>query len=259
MKRILCLLLLISSVSACYWFRPEADSPPLPPGAFFTRVTYAQLPQPVKDWVNNARGIHLAQELVFEGRRYILATYGQQPSGGFGITIEDVTPGQGIISVTVNHSGPTPGAQVTDAITFPRDIVFITNFQDPLEFAATGREEHIPRLVGLRTLREITAQSPGIKVFSPAPGDHVEREINLRGVANVYEGTVLWRLRDIAGNIVQEGFTTAGMGDWHSLTMKIRVPQEVPANTRIVLKLYTESPRDGSMENVVTIPLLLSQ
>jgi hypothetical protein len=257
MKRALCLLLLISLVSACYLLRPEAD--PQPPDAFFTRVTYAQLPQPVKEWVNNARGIHLAQELVFAGRRYILATYGQQPSGGFGITIEDVNPGQGIISVTVNHTGPAPEAQVTDAITYPRDIGFITNFQDPLEFAATGREEHIPRLVGLRTLREITAQSQGIKIFSPAPGDNVEREISIQGVANVFEGTVLWRLRDIGGNILQEGFTTAGMGDWHSFTITISVPQEVPANTRLVLKLYTESAEDGGMENTVTIPLLLSQ
>lgn len=238
-------------------FLPLPNPTPNPPSPdpVFIRVNPQDLPLAIQEWAENSRSMHLAHTKDHQGRRYILAGYGEKPSGGYRIEIEDVVIGDNNITVTINHSDPQPGTEVTDALTYPQDIVYIVNLDLPLEFNPTGAQSYVPTLIGIAELPAITAQSTWIKVFSPGPDSRVPASFTVEGVANVFEGAISCQLRDPDGRKSQEILATAGMGDWHYF----QVPMEVPADfgSTFTLELFTYSAKDGSIENLVEIPLIL--
>lgn len=96
---------------------------------------------------------------------------------------------------------------------------------------------------------------PLIAVEQPYDGQEVYRFIPLKGLANVYEGTVNWRLRSEGGEVFQEGFTTAtcGSGCWGTFEDRIEL-KRVPGN-QIILEVFQVSAEDGSPMNMVDILL----
>jgi hypothetical protein len=241
-------------LTSCQWFQTPISPPPDPD---FTRVDYDALPMEVKEWVNNSRTMHIAHTKIFEGRRYILASYGEKPTGGYGIHIEDVEIGSDAIVVTIGHSDPAEGQNVTEALTYPRDIVYTENLSLPIEYVATGDREYVPLLVGIEELPTIMAESEFIKVFAPAPGSNVPETFTVEGVANVFEGTVNYLLRDTDGETTLEQYTTAGMGDWYFFEMDIELPDDF--GDTFTLEMFTYSANDGSVTNLVEIPLQREQ
>lgn len=236
-------------LSSCRFFAPPAPAPPEP---VFTRVAEEALPPALREWADNSRTMHIAHSKVYQNKRYILAGYGEKPTGGYSIAIEDVVIGESKITVTVNYADPPPGSNVTDALTYPQDIVYIANLDLPIEYEGTGAQEYVPTLVGIEELPEITAQSPFIKIFEPSPDTRVPPSFTVKGVANVFEGAISCRLRDAQGNFSQEVLATAGMGDWYYFQVDMEVPEEF---ADFHLELFTYSAKDGSIENLVQIPL----
>src|SRR5690606_32426351 len=158
---------------------------------------------------------------------------------------QEVDIGHDKITVTVQQSSPQPDDSVPQVLTYPQDIVSVANLDLPMEFKATGNPEYIPTLVGIGELPPILAQSPGIKVFSPAPGSSVPRSFSIEGVANVFEGHFAYLLRDADGTPGPEQSAMAGMGDWYYF----RLEAEAPANLsrEFTLELFTYSAKDGSV------------
>jgi hypothetical protein len=58
----------------------------------------------------------------------------------------------------------------------------------------------------------IEEQTPQILIESPLPGDAVSSPVRLRGTANVFEANVSIEVRDEAGTVILETFTTATSG-----------------------------------------------
>lgn len=239
-------------LSSCRFFAPPIPAP-APPEPGFTRIAEEDLPSALRWWAGNSRTMHIAHSKVHEDKRYILASYGERPSGGYGIAIEDVVIGDDNIIVTVNYTDPAPGSNVTDALTYPQDIVYIGNLDLPIEYEGTGAQEYVPTLVGIEELPEIAAQSQFIKIFEPAPDTRIPPAFTVKGVANVFEGAISCRLQDAQGNISQEVLATAGMGDWYYFQVDMEVPEEFGDSFH--LELFTYSAKDGSIENLVQIPL----
>jgi len=197
--------------------------------------------------------MHLAHTKVYKGRRYILANYGVKPTGGFGIAIEDVEIDDEQITVIISYSDPGPDENVTQALTYPQDIVYTDNLDLPIEYVAAGDKEYVPILRGIVELPKIVAESDFIKVFTPAPNENVPQTITVEGVANVFEGSISYLLRDADGTATGEQFTTAGMGDWYFFTFDIQVPEMFSDN--LSLELFSYSAKDGSIIHLVEIPL----
>jgi|GEM_PF-1755122 len=91
---------------------------------------------------------------VFGGYRLVLIARGEKPSGGYGVTIEDVTHLLEIYppvdwTVFVKFVNPSPGDMVTQAITYPYAALAIKD--DGIE----------------------------IQVFKVAGGDHVELPVTI--------------------------------------------------------------------------------
>ncbi len=233
------------------------DSPTVDENSFL-RVNFEDLPENLQKWVENSKDMYLTgQEKIQEGNRYLLITYGMKESGGYEVEFKDVGVNRDIIEAVVEFTRPEPGQVTTDAITHPYDIVYTEPTNMPLEFVPTGDEDYIMTLVGIDELQEIVASSPGIKIFTPAPKEQVERSFMVQGVANVFEGTVQYRVKDADGDVLYNNFTTAGMGDWYFFEIPIDVPEAIEDGSDFTVELFTKSAKDGSEENLVRLPLKL--
>lgn len=95
-----------------------------------------------------------------------------------------------------------------------------------------------------------------VAVYSPTIGQTVTGSITISGAARVFEANVSWRLRDSSGRTVASGSTTATNGTspvWGSFQTSAQIPAGL--NGRAALDVFWASPRDGTDQDVVSIPL----
>jgi hypothetical protein len=57
---------------------------------------------------------------------YVAIFSGQKPTGGFGIDVKSVEDNEGVTSIIVEETEPSPGSFVTQALTYPYVIIKIT-------------------------------------------------------------------------------------------------------------------------------------
>jgi hypothetical protein len=102
------------------------------------------------------------------------------------------------------------------------------------------------------------ATSDRIAVTAPKPGDIANSGADLRvaGSARVFEANVSWRLVDSSGKDRASGHFNASLGSsaiWGTFATSIPIPANVRGN--LTLELFESSPKDGSAQGVVQIPL----
>jgi len=100
------------------------------------------------------------------------------------------------------------------------------------------------------------ATSDRIAVSAPRAGDRVSGEIRVVGSARVFEANVVWRLKDSSGKALATGHFLANLGSsavWGQFDTRLGVPATVHGN--VTLELYEASPKDGSDQGLVTVPL----
>lgn len=96
---------------------------------------------------------------------------------------------------------------------------------------------------------------PMILVESPTPGAEVTSPVTLSGLNNTFENTVNYTLTDPEGLILEEGFTT-GTGDigaWGAFETTIELTTDRGGLGALIV--YEISPRDGSRQHVVEVPI----
>ena len=100
-------------------------------------------------------------------------------------------------------------------------------------------------------------QAENIKVYAPQPGADISSPVNISGEARVFEGTVNYRVRDNNGTVIGEGFTTATspeMGQFGPYAAAAAFSQ--PRTEIGQVEVFNLSARDGSVENLVVIPVI---
>jgi hypothetical protein len=102
--------------------------------------------------------------------------------------------------------------------------------------------------------REVVLQNVAFKIYEPAPDTEVKDRIIVRGLARVYEGTVLYEFED-GHYILDEGFTTAteGAPGWGEFEIIIELDDVANYSGRVIL--FEESAKDGSRLNELKIPV----
>lgn len=223
-------------------------------GAGFYRPDPATLPEEIKTWVENSKVVPLVQERFVDGKRYVLITAGEKPTGGYAVTVEEVREVDGRLELVVRFTRPSPGQMVTQVITYPYDLVVLENETLPITVKdRVEPENHIMGLVGLDYIdRPVVAASDWIKLFSPAPESKVDSVITLAGIANVFEGTVIYEILSEDGQSLAKGFVTAAMGDWGYFEEEIPLPGD---ESSYLLSVYSESARDGSKMFEIRVPI----
>ncbi|NLN07307.1 MAG: protease complex subunit PrcB family protein [Firmicutes bacterium] len=220
------------------------------------RPDFDSLPEEIQNWVNCSLTVPAVQEKDYYGYRFVLVTEGVKPTGGYGVTITEARPKDGMLQVLVKSVQPGKDDMVTMALTYPYDLVIVENRELPLQFVdVDDADRYFMRLVGTDTIEQpVVAESAWIKVFAPAPGTEVEGAIKLTGIASVFEGTVSYELLDGKGDVVQSGNTMAAMGDWGYFTKELALLPGL-GGQQLTLQLYSESAKDGSKAFVIDIPL----
>lgn len=224
----------------------------------FYRPVPGELPEEITAWIDYSREIPCVQEKYHNGHRYVLVTEGMKPTGGYGVEVEEVVEREDKLELVVRSYAPKPGQMVTEALTYPYDLIILENKELPLAFTdVDDPDRYFMNLIDMETIdKPIAAGSEWIKVFSPAPGEEVAGTINLTGIANVFEGTVSYELLADNGEVLDSGFTMAAMGDWAYFREEIPVPEEAGSGP-LTLQLYSVSMKDGSKMFVVEIPLIV--
>jgi hypothetical protein len=102
------------------------------------------------------------------------------------------------------------------------------------------------------------ATSDRIAVTAPKPGDIANSgaDLTVTGSARVFEANVVWRVLDSTGKPVANGHFNASLGSsavWGTFNTRIAMPANVRGN--LTLEVYEASPKDGSAQGVVQIPL----
>lgn len=103
--------------------------------------------------------------------------------------------------------------------------------------------------------QKIVLQNMAFKIFEPAPNSEVQGKIVVRGLARVFEGTVLYEFED-GHNILDQGFTTASEGapGWGEFEIVIELDEKTANGSGTVI-LYEESAKDGSRMHELQIPV----
>lgn len=102
--------------------------------------------------------------------------------------------------------------------------------------------------------RPIAEQNEAFRVYTPASGSQVGKTFTVEGQARVFEGAFSWTLED-GHNILAEGHETAAQGapEWGDFSFEASLEQSSLPN--VTLYLYTNSAKDGSVENQLVIGL----
>jgi Immunoglobulin-like domain of bacterial spore germination len=102
------------------------------------------------------------------------------------------------------------------------------------------------------------AAKPSILVQSPLVGSRVSSPVMISGTADVYEATVNARILDADGREIAVSFTTATCGTGCRGDYSMAVPFSVTSEQEGAIEVLNYSPKDGSPENVVRIPVTLA-
>jgi hypothetical protein len=98
-----------------------------------------------------------------------------------------------------------------------------------------------------------------IVVKDPIANSHVHSPLTIDGDASVFEANLSWQVTDTAGRVLAKGFTTASAGAPARGTFSITATYQDPASDVIgFAEVYTVSPRDGSIDEIVRVPLILA-
>ena len=98
---------------------------------------------------------------------------------------------------------------------------------------------------------------PPIAVAMPQSGMRVTSPITIAGSADVFEATVNIRVLDANGEVIAESFAmaTCGTGCRGDFSTQVDVP--IDAEQPGTIQVFEYSAKDGSMINVVEIPVIL--
>ncbi|WP_181347425.1 LysM peptidoglycan-binding domain-containing protein [Thalassobacillus sp. CUG 92003] len=99
--------------------------------------------------------------------------------------------------------------------------------------------------------------SINIVVFRPYPGTKIQEGQPLEGFARAFEGTILYRIVDSADEIVSRETsiqTSAGAPAYGTFSKPIAFDNS-PTTSRGELWVYTRSARDGSIQDLVQMPV----
>jgi immunoglobulin-like protein involved in spore germination len=98
---------------------------------------------------------------------------------------------------------------------------------------------------------------PPITVATPEAGDEISSPATVSGTADVFEATVSLRILDATGHVLVRDFTTATCGTGCRGEYEARLAFEVAEAQDGTVEVWWDSPKDGSRQDVISIPVRL--
>ncbi len=253
------------------WAREPGAAPrPAAAGIPLERLDLARegdsLPAEVRSWAqekSRRRGEYVKH---WGDRTYLLVAWGEKPTGGYTVRVEEVARGRRGEVVLVRLTAPQPGDVVTEALTHPFDLVRTPRLTRPVTFAYAGGftlaqdpaagggaagkpapEEQVP------PGRATVARSQNFIVFTPAPGAVLQSPVTVAGLARVFEGSFVLELEDGHNVLARQTVQTVGAPAWGEF--RVTLPFSPPTNPAGALLFVTYSAADGSRREELMLPV----
>lgn len=230
----------------------HGDVQAAPPGPVdYERPALSSVPEAVAQWaaaVAKRQGLH---QLEHDGKTWVLVAWGSKPTGGYVVTVEGVERIEsGVILLSVKLETPEPEAVVSEAITYPADLVAIDQTDDPLaaEFGQVPTSWIIDQSEGTPLVSE--------RVFlqTPAAGSKLGSTVRVKGAAQLFEGTFNVVLEDGHFQLVNQTETaSAGGPEWGSIDLELDFPQ--PSSSHGHLIIMWQDAKDGSWVEELAVPV----
>ena len=96
-----------------------------------------------------------------------------------------------------------------------------------------------------------------ITLSSPTVNAKLQSPVIITGDASVFEAALQWRITDTGGRVIAEGITTASQGAPGRGTYTVSVPYTVTTETVAFVEVYSRSPKDGNIDELVRVPVTL--
>ena len=98
-----------------------------------------------------------------------------------------------------------------------------------------------------------------IVVREPLANARVKSPLTISGDASVFEANLIWQITDTAGRVLAGGITTATAGAPARGTFTITATYTDPPSDAIgFAEVFTRSPRDGNIDEIVRVPIILA-
>lgn len=281
MKKILAVVFMaifMLAITGCAGNKTEPEKKPETPqpkagDINFSIIDPAGAPGKIGDLVNKLKTSASASLVEEDGGTYVLVTWGEQRTGGFDAKIEKVTQSVGAgqkatATVRALLTAPKPEDVVTQSITYPLVLAKLDTGRKPDEITfivqrvqPAGRtpEANVTETPKARPPKEQQAEKTiNIIVEQPKPGAAVTSPFLVSGRARVFEANVQIRLLDEKGATITRKYVTATAGapEWGNFNTSIQYAAPVVPR-KATLQVYTESAKDGSVQDLVSIPLTL--
>jgi len=95
----------------------------------FTVVEDADVPEPLMKIINEKKKEPFKMSYANTDNLYIVVGYGEQPTGGYSISVDDLFLTSNAVYIDTNLIGPSEKDYVTNAVTYPY-VVVKTEFID---------------------------------------------------------------------------------------------------------------------------------
>lgn len=235
----------------------------------FSIIDPAGAPGKLVDLVNRLKTSESATLAEADDGVYVLITRGEQPTGGYEAKVEKVTQSvsdqKGFATVRLMYTDPKPGQVVSQGVTYPLALVKLDSGKKPDEMTFIIQREK----PGTRTTEGNSSASNKSKeqqeektvniiVDQPKPQATVISPFLVSGRARVFEATFQVHLVDEEGKTISRKtvMASAGAPEWGKFTTSIQYTAPA-APRKATLQVYTLSAKDGSVQDLVKIPLTL--
>ncbi|HUQ42365.1 MAG TPA: Gmad2 immunoglobulin-like domain-containing protein [Candidatus Limnocylindrales bacterium] len=106
----------------------------------------------------------------------------------------------------------------------------------------------------------LTSAKGSITVKQPLANARISSPATISGDASVFEAALQWRITDSAGRVLAEGNTMASIGAPGRGTFTVTATFAPPATDLVgIVEVFDRSPRDGSIDEIVRVPVVVTR
>jgi germination protein M len=236
----------------------DPDAETVPVGVFFVRGEHVAVARADVEPPETARG---ALEALVAGPGADVSAQGMSSAVPDGTELLDVDVSGGSATVDLSGEFVSGGGSLSMQLRAAQVVFTLTQFDtvDSVTFRIDGEPvdglggEGIPANDVDRS--DFTDVTPLILVTSPLPGTEVDGSIQVEGISNTFEATVLYEVLGPDGEVLDEGFTTAsaGTGTWGDFSFGSGWSADVEGEGRLVV--YQEDMESGGRQDVYEVEL----
>ncbi len=103
----------------------------------------------------------------------------------------------------------------------------------------------------------VSSAKGSITLSAPTVNASLTSPVTISGDASVFEAALAWRITDTAGRVLAQGNTTASLGAPGRGTYSVTATYTVVGETIGFVEVFDRSPRDGAIDEIVRIPVVL--